>query len=95
MQEEPNKKESVHHLGTEERFKDAKKSKSKSTLIVPGPGTYPMIPKWPGIKQEIQQIFPINVTFFVELFFLFSGKDKPKNKDVKEKNWMNSISTGI
>jgi len=53
MQEEPAKKESVHHLGTEERFKDAKKSKSKSILIVPGPGTYPMIPKWPGKSAKI------------------------------------------
>jgi len=56
MQEEPNKKESVHHLGTEERFKDPKKTKSKCNLIVPGPGTYPMIPKWPG-KQTKTAIF--------------------------------------
>lgn len=42
------KKGSVKYLGTEERFKDAKKSKSKSTLVVPGPGQYPLVPKWPG-----------------------------------------------
>lgn len=43
-----NKKSSVRYQGTEERFKDIKKSKSKGILTVPGPGAYPMIPKWAG-----------------------------------------------
>jgi len=53
--EEPGKKSSVRYLGTEERFKDIKKTKSKSTVIVPGPGQYPMIPQWPGNKRICQQ----------------------------------------
>ena len=35
-------------MGTEVRFKDPKKTKSTSSLSVPGPGNYPLIPKWPG-----------------------------------------------
>lgn len=50
LKEEGNKKSSVRYLGTEERFKDMKKTKSKMVLNVPGPGQYPMIPKWPGKK---------------------------------------------
>lgn len=48
--ENAGKAHSVKYLGTEERFKDMKKSKSKMILIVPGPGMYPMVPQWPGNK---------------------------------------------
>jgi hypothetical protein len=45
-------------------------------IIVPGPGQYPLIAKWIG--------------FFMILHFL--GKEEAKDKDNKDKNWMNTIS---
>jgi len=45
-------KTTVKEWGTEERFKDLKKSKSKSNMIVPGAGTYEIIAKWPGKKDK-------------------------------------------
>ena len=41
-------KTAVKYMGTDIRFKDIKNTKSKSLVIFPGPGTYPMIAKWPG-----------------------------------------------
>ncbi|KAL4507088.1 hypothetical protein ABPG72_001881 [Tetrahymena utriculariae] len=68
QEEGGNKKSSVRYLGTEERFKDPKKTKSKINSIVPGPGQYPLVAKWQGKEQK---------------------------KDSKEKNWMDTITTGI
>ena len=41
-------KSKIPYLGSEVRFKDPTKSKSKDTVSVPGPGNYPMIAEWPG-----------------------------------------------
>jgi len=35
-------------MGTEERFKDPKKTKSTTIQITPGAGHYPLIAHWPG-----------------------------------------------
>ena len=41
-------KSAVKYLGTEDRFKDPKKSKSLMKMNVPGAGAYPLIAQWPG-----------------------------------------------
>lgn len=44
-------KSKIPQWGTEDRFKDAKKSKSKANTPVVGPGHYPLVAFWPG-KDE-------------------------------------------
>ncbi|CAD8139398.1 unnamed protein product [Paramecium octaurelia] len=53
LQGNAKKKERVdkHTFGTDVRFKDPKKSKSKQGLL-PGPGQYPMIVQWQGKEQD-------------------------------------------
>ncbi|CAD8139487.1 unnamed protein product [Paramecium pentaurelia] len=53
LQVNTKKKERVdkHTFGTDERFKDPKKSKSKQSLL-PGPGQYPLIVQWQGKEQD-------------------------------------------
>ncbi|CAD8060988.1 unnamed protein product [Paramecium sonneborni] len=53
LQVNSKKKEKVdkHTFGTDTRFKDPKKSKSKQILL-PGPGQYPMIVQWQGKEQD-------------------------------------------
>ena len=41
-------KTAIKYMGTEDRFKDPKKSKSLQKVSVPGVGTYPLIADWPG-----------------------------------------------
>ena len=59
-------------MGTEVRFKDPKKTKSTSSLSVPGPGNYPLIPKWPGYYLSFyfyrKQILLIKKLLFINLF---------------------------
>jgi len=41
-------KNKIKIWGSEERFKDFKKSKIKNIPITPGPGMYPLVAEWPG-----------------------------------------------
>jgi hypothetical protein len=44
-----------NYLGTEVRFKDPTKSKSKLDGPVPGPGSYALVAKWPGKEEGMKK----------------------------------------
>lgn len=73
-----------NYLGTAVRFPSDKKLRATGP---PGPGHYPMIPKWPGENER-------NLILNLTGRFMFLGKEEGMKKDNKTKNWMENISKG-